>query len=303
MKERPYRKHPLTKKLFSLADVYVSLFGAKRVQKGIRMHSVVFDNERGLDADLFFPAGEGPYPVFVNVHGGGFVAGDKKYRRKFCSQIAGLGYFVMNVNYTTCDVEPYPAFLRDCLNAVSYLVARKEELNLDLDRLVVGGDSAGGYISHALGVAMENPHYFDALGLVVPDVVPRAVVSLCGLYSLQLSMTQKMPFDANKIIASYVLGQESTIEWTDKTKLKGEYLDLLPVMSAKFPECFVSESLVDPLCKGHAGLLVQKLKALDIPYTHVVAPASMHCWHLTPGRRTRELMAKLSDFLIKVKAK
>ena len=48
------------------------------------------------------PREEGKYPVMLYIHGGGFVAGDKKFRRGVSKWYAQTGLYVFNVNYGLC---------------------------------------------------------------------------------------------------------------------------------------------------------------------------------------------------------
>lgn len=298
MKEAPYKGHRIAVRCFEMIDDLVSITGAKKCVPGVRWQkNVVYDQKRGLKGDLYFPEIAGKYPVFVNIHGGGFIAGDKKFRTKFCSEIARLGYVVFNANYTTCNVEPYPAFLRDCLNALAFLERNADKYGIDVDKLVIGGDSAGAYMTHALGVALTNASHFDGFGLNIPRLTPRALIMLCGLYSLPLSLKNKIAFRANEKVASYVIGCDVNEPWTEKTKDKIDRLNTLSAMTKDFPASFVSETANDPLCGGHAKLLIEKLDEFSVPYEHYKEERAMHCWHLLPGKKARRVTCALHEFL------
>ncbi|HPZ65283.1 MAG TPA: alpha/beta hydrolase, partial [Bacillota bacterium] len=105
------------------------------------------DRSEACKLDILVKDGaEGPFPVYMNIHGGGYVAGDKKHRRSFCSHIASRGYFVFNINHGLSPEYKYPDQVRHCLNALNWIYDQKDRYNLDVDRILVGGDSAGGYL-------------------------------------------------------------------------------------------------------------------------------------------------------------
>ena len=100
---------------------------------------------------------EGKYPVLFYIHGGGFVAGDKKYRRALSRWSANQGYFVVNVNYGLGPQYLFPEPLRQIVRAFNWVEKHAEELNLDTDRMIVSGDSAGGYYAAMLACVTTNP--------------------------------------------------------------------------------------------------------------------------------------------------
>ena len=62
-------------------------------------------------ADLHYPAKkEGKYPVVLNIHGGGWIIGDKSNSTSYCLQVANAGFFVMSVNYGMPEKISKPLF-------------------------------------------------------------------------------------------------------------------------------------------------------------------------------------------------
>jgi acetyl esterase/lipase len=96
--------------------------------------------------DLYLPeAGEGPFPVFLHVHGGAFAIGDKRDSH-ILSYLPGLerGYAVASTNYRLSGEAVFPAGLQDVKAAIRWLRAHSGEYCLDASRIAVGGGSAGG---------------------------------------------------------------------------------------------------------------------------------------------------------------
>ena len=54
---------------------------------------------------------------------------------------------VVFVHYRTCDGYPFPTPFYDCCDAMEYVWENAENLNIDKDRIAVGGDSAGGALA------------------------------------------------------------------------------------------------------------------------------------------------------------
>ena len=302
MKGSPSKGHSGAALLFRLIDVGLCLLGAGRTGKKIRSClDVVYDEARDLKGDIFYPENAGKHPVFVNIHGGGFMAGDKAQRRRFCAEVARSGYLVFNVNYTTCNKAPAPDFLSDVLRAIDYITRNAERYGADASRIVIGGDSAGAFIAFLVGVVLECREYYEVRGIHVPDTRASGLVMTCGLYSFEKAIGSKIIFNLQDSVCSAVVGGDVNAPWTDDMKNRLELLEPLNVLNAPLPPCFVSETMTDVFCKGQAEPLVKKLKELGTDVTHVVEDRAIHCWHLLPTKRARRLLDKLKDFLIGIK--
>src|SRR3990167_8396284 len=97
-----------------------------------------------------------PLPVYLNLHGGGFVAGVPEHDDSYCRRLAhNLGCLVVNLDYVLAPEPPFPAGLRQSFAVLEWLAERAETLGIDPQRIAVGGHSAGGNL--ATGVASLAP--------------------------------------------------------------------------------------------------------------------------------------------------
>mgnify|MGYP001031148774 FL=1 len=104
--------------------------------------------------DLYIPvAGDGPFPVIIMVHGGGFMMGDKADGAGLTGvdQLLEAGYAVASINYRLSGEAKYPAQIQDAKAAVRFLRANAAEYNLNPDRFGAWGASAGGNLVALLG--------------------------------------------------------------------------------------------------------------------------------------------------------
>ena len=103
--------------------------------------------------DLYIPEGDGPFPVLVGIHGGGFMFGDKSDGTGLAGADALLaaGYAIASINYRLSGEAQYPAQIHDAKAAVRFLRANAEEYNLDPERVGAWGASAGGNLAALLG--------------------------------------------------------------------------------------------------------------------------------------------------------
>ena len=104
-----------------------------------------------LPARLFVPQDrrdEGPGPLIVYYHGGGWVAGDLDTHDQPCRLLArASGARVLSVDYRLAPEHPFPAPVDDAFAAFRDAVGRAEELHADPARIAVAGDSAGAHLA------------------------------------------------------------------------------------------------------------------------------------------------------------
>ena len=105
-------------------------------------------------------AGRSPRPCLVLIHGGSWVSGnrlDDGTTRWLNDWLAGLGYAVASIDYRLAPQFKWPAQRDDLLAAIRFLREHAADLDIDADRLVLAGRSAGGQIATAAAYAEEIP--------------------------------------------------------------------------------------------------------------------------------------------------
>jgi acetyl esterase len=91
---------------------------------------------------------EGPHPLIVYFHGGGFVYGDLRGGDWLCGTVAkDLEAIVVSVEYRLAPKHPFPAGIEDCYAATVWCARHAAELGADAARLGVMGESAGGTLA------------------------------------------------------------------------------------------------------------------------------------------------------------
>jgi len=101
--------------------------------------------------DLFIPKGDGPFPLVLWVHGGGWEIGSKE-NNPFMPMLA-KGNAVASTNYRYSKQAVFPAQIHDCKAAVRFLRANATKYKLNPDAFGVAGASAGGHLVALLGTA------------------------------------------------------------------------------------------------------------------------------------------------------
>jgi acetyl esterase/lipase len=138
-------------------------------------------------AELFQPAGDGPFPVAVIIHGGCWTRefGGITQMRNMAGDLIRQGIAVWNVEYRRFDEEGggYPGMYHDVATAMDRLRAVAPAHRLDLRRVALVGHSAGGHLAQWAASRARLPR---ASPLYVADPLPvPVVISLGGLADLR----------------------------------------------------------------------------------------------------------------------
>ena len=112
--------------------------------------------------DLYLPEGNGPFPVVVNIHPGGFFTGDKNMVPGNPGKaMLKAGYAIASINYRLSGEATFPAAVQDAKAAVRFLRANAAKYKLNPDKIAAFGQSAGGNLASMLGTAGDVTEFDD----------------------------------------------------------------------------------------------------------------------------------------------
>ena len=114
---------------------------------GLRVEDVEYQRQGGhaLLARLYRPAGTGPYPAVVQVHGGAWVNKDRTDNDFISRAFAESGILVASLDFRMPPEAPYPASLADINLGIRWLKARARTYGSRPDWVGVFGTSSGGH--------------------------------------------------------------------------------------------------------------------------------------------------------------
>ena len=153
--------------------------------------------------DLYVPHTEQPAPLFVLIHGGGFISGDSQTRQAqfMYRYFRDHGYACASVNYRLALEAPFPGAVCDVKAAVRYLGAHAEEYGYDTSHVAIWGESAGGYL--AVMTAVSAPDTFldvNAIGETDEEKLPQVQIqALVDFYGVMDFPTMSTQFEAQRI--------------------------------------------------------------------------------------------------------
>lgn len=106
--------------------------------------------------DVYQRRAQGPQPTLIHIHGGGWIGGTKEGSLMALMPWFEMGWNVVNVEYRLGRVSQAPAAVEDCLCALRWVARNASQYQIDMSRLVVTGDSAGGHLSLTTGMIPQS---------------------------------------------------------------------------------------------------------------------------------------------------
>lgn len=235
------------------------------------------------------------YRVLINVHGGGWVVGDKYWRRGYCEIFARKGIAVFNINYGLSPEYTYPYCVLNAFASLKWIYENAEKYNFDTENIYMSGDSAGGQIACMVGALQDNIEEREKLGIPYSDARLKGLVLFSGAYEMEKLLSIKVA----SAIAREVTG-------LNQKELKNyshyDYLFPINFIDKNFPKAYIVGAKLDVFCFNQDLALINKLKAMGVPYMHYRSKhlfTSDHCFHLRYKRKdSREALQGAIDFIL-----
>ena len=114
---------------------------------------------RQLMARIYQPAGAGPFPTMLDLHGGAWNAKDRKAEEPMDRALAASGVLVVAIDMTLAGEAPYPACIQDANYGVRWLKSKAAQWNGDPSRIGIYGSSSGGHVAELLSMRPHDPRY------------------------------------------------------------------------------------------------------------------------------------------------
>ena len=120
-----------------------------------------------------------PTPVLINIHGGGWKSGVKETQGGF-NPFFEAGFAVANMEYRMSGQAKAPAAVEDTRCMLIYLIKNAKALNIDPNKIVIMGGSAGGHLA-LMGGLLGNDPRFDTNCLGIDNIKVAAIIDKYGI--------------------------------------------------------------------------------------------------------------------------
>lgn len=223
----------------------------------------------------------GPLPVYVYFHGGGWTSGDKASLVTYCATQAREGMIVVNANYRTAPRHRMQHMMQDASAVLDWIHANIAAFGGDPDRLVLGGDSAGGQLSALLAAAQESPELAEHYG-IRPSGRVRGVVQHCSAADFSVLFERGFILSMGFVRMLLPRGGKGT-----DLRAASRYLSPIEWVTPSYPPVLATTSRPDPFYRATLNF-VQALTDNGVACELHIDEDALHTWQQDarhPGSR------------------
>jgi len=251
---------------------------------------------RPLMARIYQPAGSGPFPTVLDLHGGAWNNKDHTAEEPMDRAIAASGVLVVAIDMTLAPEAPYPACIQDANYAVRWLKTKATSWNGDASRIGIYGSSSGGHVGELLAMRPRDPRY-NAIPLAGASNID-ASVAYVAMRS-PISNTFARFQNAEKLKRDPMVKNNTTffVPWdTIHESNPQEILDRHEAIT-KVPFLIMQGALDDNVLPAVQEKFVQSYKAAGGSVLYQLFEGSEHEWVAKPGPQTDRAREMVKAFI------
>jgi acetyl esterase/lipase len=250
--------------------------------------NVVYTKVKGWEGkmDIYMPPKTNkPTPIVINIHGGGWNKGVKESQTGF-NTFFKAGYAVANIEYRLTQQATAPAAIEDTRCALIYLIKNADALNIDVNKIVIMGGSAGGHLA-LMGGLLGNDNRFDNNCKGVKNVKVAAIINKYGIvdvwdwgYGKNLTSKSATRWLGDKATDQKFAASVSPITYVNKNS----------------PPVYIVHGDADPTVPyQHSVDLYKKLQNAGVKSKFVTVEGGLH--GKFPKEKNSEINKDIMDFL------
>jgi acetyl esterase len=222
--------------------------------------------------DVYFPSSVAALerrPLVVWMHGGAWIAGTKAAAAPYFRLLARGGFTVISVEYSRAPDARYPTPIRQINAAIAYALGHADRFHVDVEHVIVAGDSAGAQMASQIAAMVTNPEYAADVG-ITPSLRPeqlRGAILFCGAYDASgvARHPRAMTNTALRLFTRTVLWAYTGSRERDSAVL--QQMSTIDHVTHDFPPTFISGGNADPLTDAHSRPFAARLADLGVDVT------------------------------------
>ena len=253
---------------------------------------------RQLMARIYQPAGPGPFPTVLDLHGGAWNAKDRKAEEPMDRAIAESGVLVVAIDMTLAPEAPYPACIQDANYAVRWLKTKAASWNGDPSKIGVYGSSSGGHVAELLAMRSRDPRY-NAIPLAgAPNV--DASIAFVAMRS-PISNTFARFQNAENLKRDPMVKNNTTffVPWESIHESNPQEILERHETITKVPFLIMQGALDDNMLPAAQEKFAQTYKAAGGDIQYQLFENCVHEWVATPGPQTDRAREMVKTFIAK----
>lgn len=204
----------------------------------------------------------------IVVPGGGYWNCSDREQEPVAMRFLAMGCHAFILNYSVAP-HRFPVSLRELALSVATIRAHADEWNVDADRILVCGFSAGGHLTCSLGTFWNRPVAYEALGRTAEQIKPNGLI-LC--YPVISSGEFCHQNSVNKL-----LGENPEEELVELCSLENQ-------VTAAMPPVFLWHTVTDETVPVENSLLLAAaMQKNHVDYELHIFPSGGHGLSLATG--------------------
>lgn len=205
--------------------------------------------------DIYYPEGTTEkLPVIIDVHGGGWMYGDKELNKYYCLDLASRGYVVFNINYRLVPDVTVDVQLQDVAQALKWISENMADYPCDTSNIMLTGDSAGGMLAGYSAVLLESAELRKIFGVVDG-----------GIDLTALWLTSPVPYMNGSGFMSFYTKLLWGSDFQDKPTYNYMNFDQIADY-AQLPPTYLLTSSGDTLARSQTRTVAQLLEQKGVTY-------------------------------------
>jgi acetyl esterase/lipase len=220
---------------------------------------------------LYSPAGDdAALPGFVFFHGGGMVAGSIETHDRIATALAdATGCRLMSVDYRLAPEHPFPAAIEDAIAATEFVARNAAALGIDAERLVVGGDSAGGTLA---AVVCQHAQASTSIAIAAQCLI-------CPVLDFEEISPSREAFADDHLIGRATLDADLADYLPAGIDAADVRVSPLRALNVKgLPTAIIHTAEFDPM-RDEGNAYARKLLAAGVNVEHVCHDGMIHNFH------------------------
>jgi acetyl esterase/lipase len=232
-------------------------------------------------------------PGVLQIHGGGWVIGDKREQGlPLLQHLATNGWVGINANYRLSPRAAFPDHLIDLKKAIAWYREHAEEHGADPNFLCVTGGSAGGHLCALVALTANDPEYQPGFESV--DTTMRAAVPFYGVYDFTNRNSTWPKRTVTQFFGPIVMKKKLADD--PEAFAKASPMDQVNALAPPF---FVVHGDLDTLAPvADAREFVARLRAISkAPVLYAEMKGAEHAFDVFPSYRTARVIEGIERFL------
>ncbi len=231
-------------------------------------------------------------PLLIDIHGGGWVYGNKDTNGLLCMDFAKKDYIVMSMSYRLIPENQLTDSIKDIFNSLHYLYSLKDTYNIDFNNVSIMGDSAGGHLNLLINAINNSAMLLDYFNVnKLPFAIKCIIANHPAINVNNILKHKEFERSFKRLAFGYGYTKSYYYPYVNAKKFSNFLSKSTPIL--------IITSIEDDLVRKQAFDLKNILKKKNIPYSFYdeTQENSEHVFNVT--RPFRNISIKCNNYINK----